>query len=182
MKIWEWLNKFLRQDKESLQRRFAENIRGKYEWQQESGMGSVCLCHRKAVKPHTSVQQINIRQLQQLIQKNMPKTVLPSVTIIQRQERTRLLAVLSDIGGQEGEQKQLEQFIFRRKEQEWRKTVCLQEEEVWSLRQELVHQKKTVETLEQRLTESVMDMDQIYREVQKRMERQLRLERQQAGW
>lgn len=85
MKIGKWLDKFRRRDKENLQRRFAENIKRKYEWQQENEMGGVCLCHRKAIKPGTVVQQVNLRQIQQLIQKNMPKTVIPSVTMIQRQ-------------------------------------------------------------------------------------------------
>ena len=101
--------------------------------------------------------------------------------MIQRQERTRLLTILEDVSTQDGERKQLEQLIFRRKEQEWKKNIQIQEETMLSLRQEILQQKKVIETLEKRVSEPVPDVGQLYAEFRKRMEQQLRLERQRAG-
>ena len=75
----------------------------------------------------------------------------------------------------------MEELIFRRREREWKKTVRLQEEEVRLLRQELLHQKKTIETLEKKVIEPVVDTDKLYAEFKKRMGQQLHLERQRAG-
>lgn len=181
MRIWKWLEGFRKGKKENLNRRFAERVGEKYQRQGESRHSFVPLCHRKAGKSNTVIQQVNIQQIQQIIQKYMPKTTAPATVMVQRQERTRFLSMLESIGSQDGERKQLEQLIFRRKEQEWRKTIQVQEEEVRFLRQEVLHQKKVIETLEKRVSEPDIDVGEIYTEFRKRMEQQLHLERQRSG-
>lgn len=181
MKIWKWLERFRKRKQENLNRRFAEKVEEKYQWKGEAQLSFVSLYYRRNGKTNTIIQQVNRQQLEQIIQKYMPKTVVPTTTMIQRQERTRLLTILEDVSSQDGEQKQLEQLIFRRKEQEWKKNIQIQEETLLSLRQEILQQKKVIETLERRVSEPVPDVGQLYAEFRKRMEQQLRLERQRAG-
>lgn len=181
MRKWKWLEWFRKRKQKNLNRRFAEKVEEKYQWKGEAQLSFVSLYHRRNGKPNTVIQQVNLQQVEQIIQKYMPKTVVPATIMVQRQERTRLLTVLEDVNSQDGERKQLEKLIFRRKEQEWKKNIQVQEETVRTLRQEILQQKKVIETLEKRVSESVPDMGQLYGEFRKRMEQQLRLERQRAG-
>lgn len=181
MKIWKWLERFRKRKQENLNRRFAEKVEEKYRWKGEAQLSFVSLHHRRNEKTNTIIQQVNQQQLEQIIQKYMPRTVVSNTIMVQRQERTRLLTILEDISSQDGERKQLEQLIFRRKEQEWKKNIRIQEETVVSLRQEILQQKKVIETLEKRISEPVLDVGQLYTEFRKRMEEQLHLERQRAG-
>lgn len=182
MRIWKWLDKLQAGKREAIKRRFAENIIQKYEWKGQEVFPYVTLCHRKAVKSRgTVIRQVNVKQIEQIVQKYMPKTIVPVASVISRKERTRLLSVITEIGGQDGERRQLEQLIFRRRELEWKKTVQLQEEEVQILRKELLHQKKLIETLEKKVTEPVIDTNRLYTEFRKKMGQQLHLERQRAG-
>lgn len=187
--IWKWLSTLWKKKSAQVQNKkqkdlnckFAEEIRKKYEWRQEEQYHYVFLKHRKNTRQISVVQNISQQQIQQIIQKYIPKTVPSHTTMIQRQERTRLLSVIENIGRQDGEQKQLEQLIFRRKEQEWKKTIQLQEEEVMTLRQELIQQRKVIEVLERRVEEPVMDTGALFAEFRKKLEQQLRLERQRSG-
>lgn len=170
----------MKRKKENLNRRFAEKVKEKYQWKGEAGIPSVSLYHRRRGGSPTVIQQVNLQKVEQIIQKHMSKTVV-STTMIQRQERTRLLTILEDISSQDGERKQLEQLIFRRKEQEWKKLIQVQEEAVQTLRQEVLQQKKVIEVLEKRVSTPEMDVTRLYTEFRKRMEQQLRLERQRIG-
>ncbi len=181
MKIRKWPGSVRNTGRVAAIRAFAGNISRKYEWGCMGGFYGAALRHRRVEKPGTVVQQINLRQIEQIIQKNTAKTVPTAGHTTGRQERAWLLSVMADIDGQGGERRQLEQLIFRRKEQEWQKTVRLQEEAVLSLRRELLQQKKLTELLERRVTESAPDIDRLYAEFRKRLERQLRLEQQRAG-
>lgn len=182
MKIFRWLDKLQTGKKENIKRIFAKNIMCKYEWKRQDAFSYAALCHRRAAKPsRTIIRQDNTKQIEQIIKKYMPRITEPATPVIVRKERARLLLVITEINGQDGERKQLEELIFRRREREWKKTVRLQEEEVRLLRQELLHQKKTIETLEKKVIEPVVDTDKLYAEFKKRMGQQLHLERQRAG-
>lgn len=181
MKKWKWLEWFRKRKRKSLNQRFAEKVKEKYQWKGEAQTSFVSLHHRRGKAVNTIIQQVNLQQVEQLIQKYMPRTVVPAATMVQRQERIRLLTILEHVSSQDGERKQLEQLIFRRKEQEWKKNLQIQEETVHSLRQEILQQRKVIETLEKRVSEPVLDAGRLYEEFRKRMEQQLRLERQRAG-
>ncbi|MCM1495493.1 MAG: hypothetical protein NC089_06805 [Bacteroides sp.] len=181
MKKWKWLEWFRKRKQKNLNQSFAEKVEEKYQWKREAQYSFAFLYHRRNRPPNTIIQQVNLQQVEQLIQKYMPRTVVPVAAMVQRQERTRLLTILEHVSSQDGERKQLEQLIFRRKEQEWKKTLQIQEETVHSLRQEILQQRKVIETLEKRVSEPGLDVGRLYGEFRKRMEQQLRLERQRAG-
>lgn len=184
-----WIQRFWERSKErfrskkkkDLNKKFAAKISQKYEWKQENGYSYVSLVYGRAVRQISLVQTINQQKLEQIIQKYIPKLLPAASPVVQRQERTKLLSVIENIGHQDGEQKQLEQLIFRRKEQEWKKIMRVQEEEVVLLRQELVQQRKIMEHLERKVEEPVVDTEQLFIQFRKKMEQQLRLERQRAG-
>lgn len=188
--IGKWLKQFWEKKKAQFQnrkrgdlhRRFATDIQKKYEWKQNTPYLYVDLIHRRTQVSLEITRQQNLKQMEVIIKKYMPKTVMSPGTVILRQERSRLLSVLEDIGHQSGEQKQLEQFIFRRKEQEWRKRVHMQEEALTILKEELVRQRKTVEILEKRMKEPAFDKNQLFAEFRRQLEEQLWLERQRSGW
>ena len=50
------------------------------------------------------------------------------------------------------------------------------------MRQEMIQQMKMIQQREKKMREPDLDMDRIYKEIQKRMEQTLRLERLRSGW
>lgn len=174
-------DKLQRNKREKLKQKFAENISEKYRWRYDNLFTAERLIHRRGIRTRTVINQTDKIQIEQLVKKYMPNVVKPASNIIYRQERTRLISVITEINGQDGEQKQLENLIFRRKEQQWKKQFELHREEVCSLRHEIIHQKKTIEILEKRLSEHGVDSGKLYTEFRKRLEQQLRLERQRLG-
>ena len=194
--MWSWLKRiqyfgerithslFKSQKKTNLNNDFAEKIQEKYEQKSRNLYSQyVPMLHRKALHQTTIISsQVNIQQIEQIIKRYQKTNPPPAPTVIHRQDRARLLSILSDIGRQDGERKELEQLIFRRKEQEINKTIRRQEEQVVSLRQEVLQQKKIIEILEKKMAEPVIDTGKLYAEFRKRLEQQLHLERQRAGF
>ncbi len=182
MMIWKWINNIKKRKQEHLNQIFAEKIREKYEWKWRERYEMISLRYRHMERAVTLIRQTDTRQVEQLIQKYLPKITQTVTPVVSRQERTRLLTVIEQIGRQGGEQKQLEQLIFRRREEEWKKIIKRQEEEVQILRQEMIQQMKMIQQWEKKMREPDLDMDRIYKEIQKRMEQTLRLERLRSGW
>lgn len=194
--MWGWLkriqslgkritrNLFESRKKEHLNSGFAEKIQQRYEEKSQALYSQyVPMIHRKALHQTTIISsQVNIQQIEQIIKRYQKNNPPSAPTVIYRQDRARLLSILSDIGRQDGERKELEQLIFRRKEQEINKTIRRQEEQVVSLRQEVLQQKKIIEALEKKTAEPVIDTEKLYMEFRKKLEQQLYLERQRAGF
>ncbi len=193
--MWNWLQKIYdlgknivnrladKKENEYLRSNFAHKIQERHEQKsKELYAGYVPLVHRRAIRQTTMISsQVNLQQIEQLIKRYQIVQPPAAPSVIYRQDRVRLLSVIRDIGRQDGERKELEQLIFRRKEQELKKVIRTQEEQVLSLKEELLQQKKVIESLEQKIEEPVIDTGKLYTEFRKRLERQLYLERQRAG-
>lgn len=193
--MWNWLQKIYdlgknivnrladKKEKEYLRSNFAQKIQERHEQKSKELYAEyVPLVHRRAIRQTTMISsQVNLQQIEQLIKRYQIVQPPAAPSVIYRQDRVRLLSVIRDIGRQDGERKELEQLIFRRKEQELKKVIRTQEEQVLSLKEELLQQKKVIESLEQKIEEPVIDTGKLYTEFRKRLERQLYLERQRAG-
>lgn len=161
---------------------FAQRILERYMWQQDrQNMPPVSMRHRKKKAGDSITVSVNQQLVERMIKQYLPKAAEKPSHRIQRQERSRLLSIIEEIGHQDGERKQLEQLIFRRKEEEWKRTLHTQEEQVHVLREEIRKQKTIMETVIKRMEEPLFDRTQLFAEFRRKLEEQLRLERLRAG-
>lgn len=161
---------------------FSQKIIQKYKWKSDRNrIPNVSMIHRKSEKRMGITGPVNERVIERIIERYVPKPVTTPGYMIERQERNRLISVIEEVGHQDGERKKLEQLIFRRKEEEWRKIIQVQEDQVRSLQREIIKQKKEIEIVEKRMEEPAIDTNRLFLEFRKKLEQQLRLEQLRTG-
>lgn len=175
-------SRLLQQEKENPYLLFAERIQRRYAWEQTWQIGlSVPIRYRKQEAGKSVTVSVNQPLIERMIERYMPRAIERTGPVIQRRDRSRLLSVIEEISHQDGERKQLEQLIFRKKEEEWKRNLHVQEEQVRLIQEEIRKQRRILETVVHRVEEPALDTNHLFTEFRKKLEQQLRLERLRAG-